>query len=472
MNKDKKNQIILVGSVVFLIIAVIVSAIVFNAIENDKEVKFKVTFDQLYNSDYDLHYLDKGYFFGTYDNKINVFIDGEGREILKTDNLISYDNFYKMMDGRYLFYSNVDNVLNVYIFDGKSFNLDYSINDVSYVKPIVNDNCIMGFTSFDNNVLYLYNLDDGGIHVLNNATLMADKFVNNVYYSNNSKYIVVENKDELYGVVNINGETIIDYKYKDIISLNNDNFIVKTKKDKYGIIDINGKSVVTDKYDGIIPFDDNYIFIKGKKMALFNSEYDNVTGFKMRYNDLLGFNYRSDMSVNLYNVGDKIIVVNNYHEDLYKRDYQYHEMYVIEKNKIVDTITQVGFNNDNVIYSYDEKYNITIYDDNLSKKDKFKLKNVNKIVSVDSYSLDTLLIKYIDSKDKEVSKVFNYNGNSIDDAEEVLLSNSVYYVVYSDNKLIIRDYDGNGVSSVVGNVVYIDNDYIIVDHVLYRLVIE
>ena len=472
MNKDKKNQIILVGSVVFLIIAVIVAAIVFNAIENDKEVKFKVTFDQLYNSDYDLHYLDKGYFFGTYDNKINVFIDGEGREILKTDNLISYDNFYKMMDGRYLFYSNVDNVLNVYIFDGKSFNLDYSINDVSYVKPIVNDNCIMGFTSFDNNTLYLYDLENDGINVLNNATLMADKFVNNVYYSNNSKYIVVENKDELYGVVNINGETIIDYKYKDIISLNNDNFIVKTKKDKYGIIDINGKSVVTDKYDGIIPFDDNYIFIKGKKMALFNSEYDNVTGFKMSYNDLLGFNYRSDMSVNLYNVGDKIIVVNNYHEDLYKRDYQYHEMYVIEKNKIVDTITQVGFNNDNVIYSYDEKYNITIYDDNLSKKDKFKLKNVNKIVSVDSYSLDTLLIKYIDSKDKEVSKVFNYNGNSIDDAEEVLLSNSVYYVVYSDNKLIIRDYEGNGVSSVVGNVVYIDNDYIIVDHVLYRLVIE
>jgi hypothetical protein len=207
-------------------------------------------------------------------------------------------------------------------------------------------------------------------------------------------------------------------------------------------------------------------------MALFNSEYDNVTGFKMSYNDLLGFNYRSDMSVNLYNVGDKIIVVNNYHEDLYKRDYQYHEMYVIEKNKIVDTITQVGFNNDNVIYSYDEKYNIIIYDDNLSKKDKFKLKNVNQIVSVDSYSLDTLLIKYIDSKDKEVSKVFNYNGNSIDDAEEVLLSNSVYYVVYSDNKLIIRDYEGNGVSSVVGNVVYIDNDYIIVDHILYRLVIE
>lgn len=472
MNKDKKNQIILVGSVVFLIIAVIVAAIVFNAVENDKEVKFKVTFDQLYNSDYDLHYLDKGYFFGTYDNKINVFIDGEGREILKTDNLISYDNFYKMLDGRYLFYSNVDNVLNTYIFDGKSFDLYYSINDVTYVKPIVSDDYIMGFTSFLNDKLYLYNLDNDGINVLNDATLMADKFVNNVYYSNNSKYIVVENKDDLYGVVNINGETIIDYKYKDIISLSNDNFIVKTKKDKYGIIDINGKSVVTDKYDGIIPFDDNYIFIKGKKMALFNSEYDNVTGFKMSYNDLLGFNYRSNMSVNLYNVGDNIVVVNNYEEDLYKRDYQYHEMYVIKKNKIVDTITQVGFNSDKVIYSYDEKYNLTIYDDNLEKKDKFKLKNVNKIVSIDSYSLDTLLIKYIDNNDKEVTKVFNYNGNVIEDAEKVLLSNSVYYVVNSDTKLIIRDYDGNEVSSVVGNVVYVDNDYIIVDHILYRLVIE
>lgn len=472
MNKDKKNRMILVFSVVFLIVAVIVSAIVFNAVESDKKVNFKVTFDQLYNSDYDLHYLDKGYFFGTYDNKINVFIDGEGREILKTDNLISYDNFYKMNDGRYLFYSNTDNKLELYIFDGKTFNLYYSIDGVSYVKPIVNNNIIMGFTSFDNDKLYLYNLENDGIKVLSNVTLMADKFINNVYYSNNSKYIVVENKDSLYGVVNIKGEVIIDYKYKDIISLSNDNFIVKTSKGKYGIIDKNGKSLVNDKYDGIIPFENNYIFIKGKKMALFNTDYKNVTGFKMSYNDLLGFNYRSNMSVNLYNVGENIVVINNYEEDLYKRDYQYHEMYIIKGEKIVDTISQVGFNNGNVIYSYDDKYNITIYNDELEKKDKFKLKNINKIVSIDSYSLDTLMIKYYDKNDKEVSKVFNYNGKVIEDAEEVLLSNSVYYVVSNDNKLIIRDYNGNEVSNIIGDVVYIDNDYVIINHALYRLVIE
>lgn len=472
MNKDKKNQIILVGSVIFLIIAVIVAAIVFKVSESNKDVNFKVTFDQLYNSDYDLHYLDKGYFFGTYDNKINVFIDGEGREILKTDNLISYDNFYKMNDGRYLFYSNIDNVFNVYVFDGKTFKLYYSIDKVSYVKPIVNNEYIMGFTSFENNKLYLYNLENDNINTLDNATLMGDKFINNIYYSNSNKYIVVENNEKLYGVINIKGEVIVDYKYKDIISLSDENFIVKTKKDKYGIIDKTGKSVVGDKYDAIIPFEDNYVFVKGKKMALFDKDYKNVTGFKMDYNDLLEFNYRSNMSVNLYTIGDKIVVINNYEEDLYKRDYQYHNMYLIDEDKITDTLYQVGFNNGDIIYSYDDKYNVVLYNENLEETEKFKIKNVNKIVSIESYSLDTLLIKYLDKNDKEVTKIFNYNGRVIEDVEEVLLSNSVYYVVKNKDKIIIRDYDGNELSNVIGSVVYADDDYIIVDHVLYRLVIE
>ena len=47
MNKDKKNQIILVGSVVFLIIAVIVAAIVFNAIENSHKTTDKETIARL-----------------------------------------------------------------------------------------------------------------------------------------------------------------------------------------------------------------------------------------------------------------------------------------------------------------------------------------------------------------------------------------------------------------------------------------
>ena len=65
---------IIIGVVVLLIVCVVASAIVYNVV-NRKDNGYKVEFHQLYNSEYDLHPLDNGVFFGTYDGKLNVFVD-------------------------------------------------------------------------------------------------------------------------------------------------------------------------------------------------------------------------------------------------------------------------------------------------------------------------------------------------------------------------------------------------------------
>lgn len=474
MNEVKRNQLIIVTVVVFLIICVLIAAIAFNVTKEKNGGSFEVMFDQLYNSEYDLHPLGTDMFFGTYDNKLNVFIDKDGKEILKTDSLIDYDAYYKTVEGNYMFYSNKDGKLIIYVFDGKSFNMYHTFENVSYAKPIISNDIIVGFTSFVDDKLYLYGLENDGINVLYEDTLVADNFKDNVYYNNSNKYFVVSNKDGKHGAVNIKGEYIIKCEYDDLISLSNDNFIAKNNKNKYGIIDNVGNVKVKYLYDGIIPYGDYYVFIKGTKMALFDKEFNNLTKFKMNYNDLLEFNYRKDLSVKLYNVGEKIVIINNYLEDYYKSDYINHNMYVIEEGKIVETIKQVGFYSDKVIYSFDSKYNFKIYNKDLNVIKEFKLEDsekIDKINSVEYYNDDTLLIRY-SSLEKDYKKLFNYEGRKVKSSDKVLLSNSMYYVVHEDNKVIVYGLDDKKLTETVGKVNYIDNNFIILDKVLYRIVVE
>ena len=127
---------------------------------------------------------------------------------------------------------------------------------------------------------------------------------------------------------------------------------------------------------------------------------------------------------------------------------------------------------DKLIYSYDSEYKIKFYNEEMNIIHEFMLENVKELINIEYYNDDTVNITYIDDNDEEISNLYNYEGNVVKDEEKVLLSNSVYYVIVKDNKIIIKDYDGNELTNVVGNVVEVNKDYIIVDHILYRIVVE
>ena len=155
----------------------------------------------------------------------------------------------------------------------------FSIN-TTIRNPKRNTDFLIAFKKFDgqlmdDNNLYLYGLDSRGIVVVNDTKIIADEYSNGIYYTYNEKNIVVENIDNLYGVISLDGNVLIDYKYKDIINSYNDTFIAKNKKDKYGIIDKNNQELVEFKYKVIDQYDSYYLFVNKKnKMAL----YDNNIG--------------------------------------------------------------------------------------------------------------------------------------------------------------------------------------------------
>ena len=48
----------------------------------------------------------------------------------------------------------------------------------------------------------------------------------------------------------------------------------------------------------------------------------------------------------------------------------------------------------------------------------------------------------------------------------------MYYVVKGKNKVVVYNYDNEKLAESIGNVNYIDSNFIILDKVLYKIVVE
>ena len=119
MEQEKKNQVLLIFTILFLLLTVLIIAIILSLKAKNNSAEVKMIFKQIYASDYDLHYLGDDFFFGTYQNKINVVIDATGKEIYKCEYDIPYTDYKKLEDNTYLIYNLTANFLEAYLFDGK-----------------------------------------------------------------------------------------------------------------------------------------------------------------------------------------------------------------------------------------------------------------------------------------------------------------------------------------------------------------
>lgn len=485
MAENEKNKKTLIYIVVGLLLVVLVMTgygISYSNKNNESNIEVKI--NQIYSSDYKLSSLDNKYFIGSYEpNKIDVIIDSEGNEIFKGEIVIYYDGIYKLKDERYLIYDNNNGNLITYIFDGTTINKYYEIKDVNYVKPIVyttvDKEYVVAFASMVDNDLYLYGLNSSGIIVLDDTTLIADNDTNEAYYIYSEEYLVVENEDKLKGVIRLNGDVIIDYKYKDIINNGNDTFIALNNKNKYGIIDKNNEVLVKFNYKVIDKFDNYYVFVNtNNKMALYDSEFNKISNYDMEYNTLIDYSLRNESnSIGLYKVNGKVVVVNNYLEDINGTEYDKHNAYVIDGNNITNEIKQVGFGYDNIVYSFDNKYNISIYNSDISLLYNIKLDNVLKIESISSVSSEIILIKYIDQDNNLKQVYYDMNGNKIDFKLGELFFKKVEYKGYVKKKddtmtLTLYDLENNELTSVYGSNITLCNDYLIVDNSIYRLEVK
>ena len=482
MENEKKNRYIVIIVVCALLLIVFLFAIyAFLKIRNNDEKLLNVKINQLYSSDYNLNNVDNTYFIGTYDNNtIDVIIDNLGHEVYKSIDEFKYDSMYKMKDGKYLIYSNNNNKLVTYTFDGKEVNKFYEIDGVSLVKPIlykgINDSYIIGFASMVDDDLYLYNLNNSGILVINDSSLVGDFNDNGIYFTYNENYLVVKNNDNLMGVVDILGNVVIDYKYYNIINTYDDSFIAVNDKSKYGIIDKNDKVLISFKYSVIDYYNDYYLIVDTKnKMALYSNKYEKITDFDMNYDSLIEFDLRSSFnSINLYRVDGKVVVVNNYLEAKNGIEYDKHTLYIIDGNNIVKKINQVGFDFNDVLYTYDDEYNVSIYDNQFNVLFEFKLDNVKKIDKIFYASRDVICVSFINNKEEIEKKYFDSNWKEVPfGLGELVIKNTYYYGYLKENKdgqvLTLYDLDGNYLDDISGNKINIYGDYIIIDNSIYQI---
>ena len=483
MENEKNKYTIIVVIVALLVITLTIVGIIF-AIKrdrNDNDTSISLKINQLYSSDYTLNAIGDEYFIGTYEeNKLSVIIDKNGHEIYKPVSDISYDNFYKMKDDRYLIYCNRNGRLITYVFDGKDLKEFFVIEDVSYVNPIIykgiSNEYIVGFASLVDDDLYLYNLTNGGIIVVNKTSLVGDFNNNGTYYTNNENYLVVKNTDGLMGVIDLEGKVIIDCKYKNIINSYNDSFVALNNKDKYGIIDKNDEVLLKFKYKAIDYYDNYYIVVNtSNKMALYDLNYKNLTGFSMAYDPLILYDLRSDNnSINLYKIDGKVLVLNNYLEDKNGTEYEKHDLYIINDGKIVKTIKQVGFSNENVVYTYDKKYNVSIYDNQFELLFEFKIDDVKRINSIIYVSSEIIKVDYLSIDEKNVTLYYNLNGEKVDFSLGKKVIDTPEYFGYlkkTDDlyKLSIYSYKNELLDEISGKNIKVCGDYLIIDNCIYKI---
>ena len=481
---NKKNQYILIAVVTFLLLIVIALTIYFiitNHHNNDKSMNVKI--NQIYSSDYNLEFMGD-YYLGTYeDNNINVIINKNGEEIYTSVNNLYYDHIYMLKDGNHLIYNIKDNILNAYIFDGKTISFLYSIEGATNIKPIICNNSyqeyIIGFVSLIDNNTYIYNILDGKRLELNDIIIIGDNIINDTYYVRNDEYLIVKNKDNLMGAIDYTGKVIIDFKYKNLINTYHNSFVALNEKDKYGLLSNTSEEILKFNYNAIDIYPNYYLVVNNNnKIAIYNKKYEKITNYNMNYDPLITFDLRNTLnSLKLYEAGGRLYVINNNSEDFNKTEYERHNLYVINNGKIIKTINQIGFNINGLIYYYDKDYNINIFDTDFNQLFTTKLNDVKTINDIKYISNNIININYLNNKDEVVNKYYQSNG------EETSFNLGTFLFKYDEYQgyikeennyktLTIYDNDNQKLNSITGKKIQINGNYLIVDNAIYEIIKE
>lgn len=477
MEKEKRNQYLLIGTVVLLLFIVFAIGIVVAVKYNKHNLNKKgYIFNQMYYSEYKLDMIDENYYIGYLnDQQINVIVNKDGKEVFSNGNNIYYDGVYKTKEDNYIIYSTRDNKLVIYSFDGEKLEKIKDLTDVSYAKPIIYTNgnieYIVGFASQDNNNLYLYMLNDLETVVVSNASLVGDDSVQGVYYTYSDNYLITMNSNSLYGAIDYDGNQVIDYKYLDLMNTHNNSFIVKNNKGLYGIVNRQNEQVVKVKYKAIDLYSNYYLVVDNENnMAVFDKDYKNLTGFVMKYDTLLDYELRSNInSIYLWKVGNNLVVVNNYLQDFNKTEFSKNNAYFIRNGKVFKTIKEIGFDNNGIVYSYNKNYEVVIYNSDLEVLHNYKLDDAKKILSVSKEIDDVIKVRYMDSEENDVTKYFQ------DDEEIDFLYGNVIgmkddvYVIQSDEEVCLYDKQMNKLDTLKGSYIKYLNGYLIVDNGIYKI---
>ena len=254
-----------------------------------------------------------------------------------TETIVIDKGNYRYQDGTLVFLNEQKTEIGTYECQEKEEDKCYvsytsnDLDDVNVVKNVYEDNSNVQIRSevFHNRFVFI---NDGNKEEIELYDILENKVIGTYkkikYYETlGTDYVILENTDNKFGVVKITSndlETIINFTYDDLISLEKkDNTLVAKKGSKYYLISFSDKALTKAITKPIYDYDDKHIVVKNS--SSYNLvDYDN----NEIYTD---YNYISIIS------SDYVALVND--GSLYIRDY--------DKNKY----NEVGYTLYNEAYS-------------------------------------------------------------------------------------------------------------------------
>lgn len=314
----------------------------------------------------------------------------------------------------------------------------------------------------NNNEFYLLNLKNDELIILNDE-IVEVKLENNI----NNKYLIVKDKNNLYGIINYKGEYVASLSYQNIIyTISNDLFIAKYNN-KYGLITYNNQTKLKFNYDFIDVYDNYITTINNNKLSVYTRKYnlsaDNIDIYIEDKECFYNHECMDEYSVENVDNNLYIKLLNN------KNDYDYTNYLITRKGVSVELKGNIK-KIDNRFYYTDElangKIDIKIYDDNYIEYFTYSIpceygKYDIEISKVNDRYYE-IYIKYL-MKDKEIEKLYYldlYNSKETNELTALYkyFDNGYGYVldrlgnlsIYKNNELISNYEKISG---------YIDNYY-------------
>lgn len=435
MDEEARNRRILTIIVVLMLIILIILFILMSLKRTNNENK-KIILEQLYVSENSLKLYDK-YYYGIKDNTIYSIIDREGKELYLSDVGMNYNSIDKLKDETYLISLYKDNIFTSFLFDGKDIKEYLNLENVLELKKIINieDNTLIGLYIKKDDKTYLYTSNLKYIEIPDiEIVSLLDK--DDIYINTYNNLIV--KKDNKVGLIDLEGNILIDYIYDDIKCTSN-GYIIKNKN-KYGILDneykiklkINNKYIYGNKHGYLV---------YNKKLDIYDKDLKKIIS-----------NYK-------YNIKEDMLI------DFNKVDYNYYiiannDLLIINNNKVHKSTIDKYYYGD-YLYTYKDN-TLDIYDDFLNKINSIsiELNNIEKIIKLKD---NKYYIEY-DNKKKII------NNNTLSSSRK-LLNKLEEYSIYQDNKNIYFISSNNEtLERIYGNDIIIDKNNIIIDDVVYKII--
>ena len=237
-----------------------------------------------------------------------------------------------------------------------------------------------------------------------------DKY-NNLWYEAN---VLKFQKDEKYGLINLEGKILLDAEYDDIYSLKGvENSIIIVKDTKMGLVDNKGKEVIPVEYSEIESLGENtnlYIVKDEENYGIYKKT-------EMKYQEIKALN-----SKNIYCVkeNNKYMVINDEGEELI--DFKFDDIKQIKDNMIIFEL-----NKKYGAYDINTKSTIKAQYDDMSYgcEDNFIIKNKEEYGILNLDGTEKIETKYANIIFYNDAQVYELEPKNNENAEDIILNKNL-----------------------------------------------